>query len=401
MKKINLKQGKYILPLIFLPFFFLGFYLYQNFTNKKAPEVVVKNDINSDLAPPSPSVTNTKLSNKLDEYKKNYRQSDGYTAITGLQEEETQNRHAESLYSDDEKRTLDSLEDALKESRNTLANGSGRNGGFKPRSQNLSDNDKMLLGLLNQQKEQPPRESEPQVDPTEMMKKQFQLLDSFEKANDPKHQEKLAEQERQKEIQNELARIEASRFTVQKASMTKGFFNTLKPENSESFIKAIIDENVTAYAGSRIRIKLMEDIMVGKQIVQKGTYLYATINGFTQQRITLNVSSIMKGNKIMPINLDIYDTDGMIGLYVPASAFREFTKRLGSSSMQGMNISTSSTEDQSQFLMSTMQKAFQSTSQAIAKAIRQNKAKLKYSTFIYLIDSQELKKQLNSNEKED
>lgn len=107
----------------------------------------------------------------------------------------------------------------------------------------------------------------------------------------------------------------------------------------------------------------------------------------------------MKGNKIMPINLDVYDTDGMIGLYVPASAFREFTKQLGGNSVQGLNISTSSTEDQSQFLMSTMQRAFQSTSQAISKAIRQNKANLKYSTYIYLIDSQELKNQSLKDEK--
>lgn len=398
MKKINLKQGKYILPLIFLPFLFLGFYVYQNFTKEKGPEVVVKDDINSDLAPPAPSVTETEITNKLDEYKKNYRQGDGYTAITGLNEEGTSRPETESLYSDEEKRLLDSLEEELAKSRQPSAPPS--NSGFKPRSESLSDNDKMLLELMSQTNEQPvQQEEEAQVDPTEMMRKQFHLLDSFEKANDPEYQAQLEQEQRQREIQDEQQRLEANRFTVQKADMTKGLFNTIKPEDSESFIKAIIDENITAYAGSRIRLKLMEDILVGEEIIKKGTYLYATLNGFSQQRITLNITSIMKGNKIMPINLDVYDTDGMIGLYVPASAFREFTKQLGGNSVQGLNISTSSTEDQSQFLMSTMQRAFQSTSQAISKAIRQNKANLKYSTYIYLIDSQELKNQSLKDEK--
>ena len=395
MKKINFKQGKYILPLIFLPFLFLGFYVYQNFTKEKEPEVVVKNDINSDLAPPAPSVTESELTNKLDEYKKNYRQSDGYTAITGLNEENSSRPTTESLYTDEEKRLLDSLEAELTKSRQEIESSS--NPGFKPRAENMSEGDKMLLALMSQnnqpQVENAHYENEPQQDPTDMMRKQFELLDSLEKARDPEFQEKLERERQEEAIQEELSRREASRFTVQKADMTKGLFNTIKPDDSESFIKAIIDENLTVYAGSRVRLKLMEDILVGEEIIKKGTYLYAVINGFSEQRINLKITSIMKGNKILPIDLDIYDTDGMVGLYVPASAFREFTKQLGGSSMQGLNINTSSTEDQSQFLMSSMQRAFRSTSQAIAKAIRQNKANLKYSTYIFLIDSKELQNQ--------
>jgi len=390
MRKINFKQGRYVLPLLFLPFFFLAFYIYDGFAGEKEPVVVIKNDVNADLAPPSPNVTNDQLSDKLDEYKRNYKEGDGYTAIGALQAEETQRPELESLYSDDEKRTLDSLEKALEKSRN---DGARANGGFRPRSENLSDNDRMLLSMLNQQSGDKPQavEQDKQLNPTDMMKEQFRLIDSMEKANDPEYQEQLSKQQREAELLQEMKEREANRFSVQKASMTKGIFNTIKAKDSESFIKAIVDEDITVYAGSRIRLKLMEDILVGKELISKGTYIYAMINGFTQQRITFNVESIMKGNNILPINLEIYDMDGMRGLYVPSSAFREFTKQLGGNSMQGMNLTTSGGEQQSQFLMSTIQKAFQSTSTAIAKAIKQNKANIKYSTYIYLIDPQELK----------
>lgn len=398
MKKINFKQGKYILPIVFFPFFFLGFYLYNSFAGGSKAQVVVTEDINTDLAPPSPSVTQGQFSDKLDEYKKNYKYGDGYTAITALEAETAEKADAASLYSDEEKRLLDSLENSLAQSRRTSTSGS--NSGFIPRSQQLSDSDKMLLGLLNENKEKlEPIPEQQQADPTEMMRKQFALLDSFEKANDPEHQARLEQEKRERDTQEELERLEANKFTVQKADKTKGIFNTIKPDDSESFIKAIIDENIIAYGGSRVKLKLMEDILVGEEIIKKGSYLYAIVDGFSQQRITLKITSIIKGKKILPINLDIYDTDGMMGLYVPASAFREFTKQLGGTSVQGMNISTSSTEDQSQFLMSTIQKAFQSTSQAIAKAIRQNKANLKYSTHIYLIDSKELNKHPKKDEK--
>jgi hypothetical protein len=99
----------------------------------------------------------------------------------------------------------------------------------------------------------------------------------------------------------------------------------------------------------------------------------------------------MIDDKIFPINLSIYDNDGMEGLYVPASAFREFTKDLGGNATGGMNLQMQQDpSSMNQFYMSTLQKLFTSTSQAMSKTIKQNKANLKYGTFIYLIDQDEL-----------
>src|SRR5699024_5903630 len=108
--------------------------------------------------------------------------------------------------------------------------------------------------------------------------------------------------------------------------------------------------------------------------------------GFSAQRINFTIHSIMEGGELLPVNLEIYDVDGLKGLYIPASAFREFTQELGSTTMQGVNLNSNNPENSAQFLMSSAQQAFTSTSQAISKAIRKNKANLKYSTFIYLID---------------
>jgi conjugative transposon TraM protein len=133
---------------------------------------------------------------------------------------------------------------------------------------------------------------------------------------------------------------------------------------------------------------LLEDIEAGGATVKKGTYLYALINGFSEQRVTLQVKSIFCEGKILPVKLDLYDTDGLPGLYVPESAFRDFTKDLGTNTVQGVTIDESgSGSAASQMLMSTVGKMFESTSSAIAGIIRKDKAKLKYNTYIYLIDN--------------
>src|SRR6185312_14635223 len=93
--------------------------------------------------------------------------------------------------------------------------------------------------------------------------------------------------------------------------------------------------------------------------------------------------------QLLPIKLEVYDQDGLAGLYVPDSQFRDFTKDLGTNTIQGVSIDNGSSTG-SQFLMSTADKIFESTSGAIASAIRKNKAKIKYNTYVYLIDTKNL-----------
>src|SRR3546814_18993225 len=78
--------------------------------------------------------------------------------------------------------------------------------------------------------------------------------------------------------------------------------------------------------------------MAGGNLIRKGTYLYAEINGFSAQRVKLTVSSIMYKGTVLPVRLEVYDHDGLPGLYVPASAFREFSRELGGSASQGLTL---------------------------------------------------------------
>jgi conjugative transposon TraM protein len=140
-----------------------------------------------------------------------------------------------------------------------------------------------------------------------------------------------------------------------------------------------------------LRIRLLDDILIGNAIVGRGTYLYALISGYEAQRVKLTISSVMIDDRIFPIKLSIYDVDGMEGLYVPASAFREFSKELGGNTTGGMNLTMQPNSDElSQLYMSALQRMFTSTSQAVSKSIKKNKANIKYGTSVYLIDTNEL-----------
>ena len=124
----------------------------------------------------------------------------------------------------------------------------------------------------------------------------------------------------------------------------------------------MIDKTTKAHEGTRLRFKLLDDVIVKGVKLKKGTYLYGTVVGFGQQRVMADITSILVKDKFLKIHLSVYDLDGMLGFYVPESAFRD--------------------------MMQAIQNAYQSTSSAISQAIKKNRAKIKYNTIVYLINEQ-------------
>jgi len=182
---------------------------------------------------------------------------------------------------------------------------------------------------------------------------------------------------------------------VKKVKVTSDYFNTLtQNEHEPKLIKAIIDEDVKATDGSRVRLRLLDDIEIGETVVKKGSYLYATMSGFGSQRVKGSINSILVDDELIKVSLSLYDTDGLEGLYVPGSQFRETTKDVASGAMQSnMNIDQSGANNSfSQWGMQAVTNAYQKTSNAISKAIKKNKVKLKYGTFVYLVNGKEKRK---------
>lgn len=186
-----------------------------------------------------------------------------------------------------------------------------------------------------------------------------------------------------------------SQTVVKARKQTSDYFNTLAENEPEPrLIKAIIDENIKAVDGSRVRLRLLDDVEINGLTLRKGSYMYATMSGFGQQRVKGNVKSLMVEDELVKVNLTLYDTDGLEGLYVPQSSFRETGKDIASGAMSSqMSLNNGSYGNTfQQWGMQAIQNAYQQTSNAISKAIRKNKASLKYGTFVYLINSRDANK---------
>lgn len=194
---------------------------------------------------------------------------------------------------------------------------------------------------------------------------------------------------------SEISEEAEAEEVVKKQKETSDYFNTITTNEPEhKLIKAIVDEDIKVTDGSRVRLRLLDDIDVGDRTIAKGSYLYCTMSGFSQQRIKGTVKSVLVNDELVKVNLSIYDTDGMEGLYVPKSSFRETTQDVASGAMsQSMSLNDgSSTTSMGRWGMQALQNAYQKTANAISKNIRKNKVKVKYGTQVYLINSKEKRK---------
>jgi len=181
---------------------------------------------------------------------------------------------------------------------------------------------------------------------------------------------------------------------VKRVRQSSDYFHTVSENDPQpDLIKAIIDEDVKAVDGSRVRLRLLDDVVIDSAVLPKGSYIYAIMSGFSSQRVKGTVKSMLLYDEIVRVSLSLYDTDGLEGLYVPSSAFRETAKDVASGAVgSNMTINQGSYGSSlSQWGMQAVQNAYQRTTSAVGKAIRKNSAVLKYGTFVYLVNSREIR----------
>ena len=402
IKKINFKEKKYVMPLLALPLLLLFVYVGTQFTKEDTSKKDKPKELSLSLGE-----TRDSIMTKNDAYDAFFKKDDNRTMLGGLDKEQDSLLSYEDQLSFDQKRKIDSLK-AVSSTQNQQASKGGNSSYYNPKQQNEDKdfkrsseiirmlNDKSYGKQENEQLSENQKSSNQnaQQDPVKYLKQQMLVMDSLEKARDPEYQAKLLAEQKLKANREKMDEFLKSTFNVGKSGINSGF-NAFYRENENSFIKAVIDENNKGFLGSRIRFRLLEDIFVGNRKIEKGSILYGQISGFSMQRVDLKIVSVFTKGEILPVNLSIYDIDGLKGLYVPESVFRDMIREMGSNSVQGTQMDMGGQG----FFTSIGSKLFTSTSKSIANLIKTNKAKLKYNSYVFLIDEKQLKDSQNQQKK--
>ena len=399
-RKIDFKQGKYWFPLVvFVPIVAIAYFSCQMFAGTTSETGMVTDSINTTM----PAPEGNGLLNKYAEMEDNLVRGNGYTAINELGESETGDAE-DNVYSENEMDRIDREKAAKKREEQQMA---ALQQQLRESRQHINAYDDHYTGSYSSGGQQ--RDMERFEEEMRQIQKRSRKMarDITDDGSDASNGNGNAQNQQAMNAGghitgydiygNPIYAQQPKKDTV--AVVTKAetgnadSFNTVTDEEKldAPLIKAMIDKTTKAYEGTRLRFKLLDDVIVKGVKLKKGTYLYGTVTGFGQQRVMADITSILVKDKFLKIHLSVYDLDGMQGFYVPESAFRVMMKNAGSAAMQS-NISFDSGGGSGisaeALALQALQNVYQSTSSAVSQAIKKNRAKIKYNTIVYLINEQ-------------
>lgn len=174
-----------------------------------------------------------------------------------------------------------------------------------------------------------------------------QLNSMMEKILDIQHPDRVKERAHSSESQKAFFRIAKAGphasisllDTIKDENNGIGFYGLKDKSLAEknNSVEAVIHQDQTIVSGSIIKMRLLNDIYINGVLIGKGSFIYGKsfING---ERLQIEIKSIRSGSSIYPVNLEVYDMDGLAGVYIPGAITRDAAKRSYENSLQAVDI---------------------------------------------------------------
>lgn len=150
-------------------------------------------------------------------------------------------------------------------------------------------------------------------------------------------------------------------------------------------IKASVYQTVTISNGKELQLRLQEPMKAGDMLIPSGTILTgsAKIGG---ERLHITITSIQYAENVIPVEMEVYDMDGMQGVFVPNSDELNAAKEIAANMGTSMGSSITITDDAgSQLAADLGRSAIQGVAQFFSKKMREVKVTLKAGYKVLLL----------------
>lgn len=108
-------------------------------------------------------------------------------------------------------------------------------------------------------------------------------------------------------------------------------------EQQQNSIEAVIHQTQTIVNGSVMKLRLSNDIFLQGTMIPKNTFLYG-IASLKGERLEVRINNIQFRNSIFPVELAVYDIDGIDGIYIPGAINRDVAKASADRSIQTLGL---------------------------------------------------------------
>jgi conjugative transposon TraM protein len=180
-----------------------------------------------------------------------------------------------------------------------------------------------------------------------------QLNGTLEKILDIQHPQRVKDKLKEKSLQQKqvvfavttspkLANVSLIDTMKKKSNDSNKFYGVTKEseEATEGFaIEAVVHSNQSLVNGAVIQLRLSTDVFINGVLIPKGTPVNG-IASLNNERLEAEINSVRYKNQLFPVKLELYDLDGLPGIYIPGSISRDVAKNSADNSLQLMELTT-------------------------------------------------------------
>lgn len=180
-----------------------------------------------------------------------------------------------------------------------------------------------------------------------------QIENLLEKILDVQHPERVKQRLQQQTEKNNINTLSVQPanlhthddnfMSTSKHIPTIGFFGLDEPASTTqeipSAMTAVIHDTQELVNGATVKLRLTEEVWINQIRIPKDQLIYG-IGSIQDERLTITINSIRTGNTVLPVNLVVFDLDGLEGIYVPGAITRDAAKQASENALQNMQLMT-------------------------------------------------------------
>jgi conjugative transposon TraM protein len=187
----------------------------------------------------------------------------------------------------------------------------------------------------------------PEADP-EMQ----QLNGTLEKILDIQHPDRVKEKLKEKSLKNkEQVFIVTKQFVKNNISLLDTGKSKRNAENKffgveedvvseeQNTVEAVVHQTQTLVNGAIVKMRLLNDIYLNGSLVKKGNFVFGVAE-LNDERLEININSIRNNNSLFPVKLEVFDMDGLSGIYIPGAISRDVAKQSADNGLQLMELTS-------------------------------------------------------------
>lgn len=152
--------------------------------------------------------------------------------------------------------------------------------------------------------------------------------------------------------------------------------------NAGNAIEAVIHDTQELVRGSTVKMRLLNDIYINGQLIPRGQFIYGTCN-INNERLKISIESIRSDNNLLPVSLEVYDLDGLSGIYVPGAITDDITRQTTNQALQDLDFYSFDPSVSAQVVNA----GIQATKSLLSKKTKEIKVTVKAGYKILLKDS--------------